>query len=242
MISEKLRAGIEDISTLIVRENKAACNGATVEHKQTGRQRSVHRSMELTLWAYRGSERTREEQTFTFSVAGKVTVRQAPGQTHHSGGVWDSAVVLCDWAEAQQWAPGTRVLEIGAGTGLTSIVLSRLGCVVRATDLPDALACLRANVAKEQVEVAPLTWGEAITDSWDMIVLADCVFAEFDLQGLLATLLSCKRPLRLIFGYKPRLVAQETLFFRKLGGARTVHPTPSAYASTNVQIIEYRLD
>jgi predicted nicotinamide N-methyase len=202
--------------------------------------------MELTVWTYKGSERTEEEQTFTFRLADtgsalKVVVRQVPGQTHHSGGVWDSAVVLSEWAVGQRWAPGSRVLEIGAGTGLTSVVLSRLGCTVRATDLPEALACLRANVAQEAVDVAPLTWGDPVEGLWDVVLLADCVFGEFDLWGLLATLKSCKSPVRLIFGYKPRLVAKETLFFRKLGGTPMVHPTPKSYSSTNVQIIEYTI-
>jgi predicted nicotinamide N-methyase len=200
--------------------------------------------MELAIWSYRGSERSQEEQSFTFRDPSSgapfvVRVKQDGSQAHHSGGVWDSAVVLCEWALCQHWAPGTRVLEMGAGTGLTSIVLSRLGCAVTATDLN--LACLRENVAKEKVEVASLKWGDPVEGSWDVVLLADCVFAEFDLPGLLVTLHSCKRPVRVVFGYKPRLVAKETLFFRKLGGVRTVHPTPPAYISTNVQILEYNL-
>ncbi len=201
--------------------------------------------MALTVWAYRGSERTQPNQSFSFRRPDSgevlsVTVSQAQ-QTHHSGGVWDAAAVLSEWAVGHHWEPGTRVLELGSGTGLASIVFSRLGCEVRATDLPEALGVLRENTKAEKVSVAPLTWGDPIVGAWDVVLLADCVFAEFDLQGLLASLQTLQTPTRLIFGYKRRLVKKEVLFFRKLGGKTIVHPIPPAYASTNVEIIEIRL-
>lgn len=168
----------------------------------------------------------------------------------HSGGVWDSAVVLSEWGCTHLSATESkmRVLELGAGTGLLSIVLSKLlGSEVVATDLPDALPNLSRNVAQNNASVAvkALSWGEPIEEEFDLIFLADCVFGEFDLRSLLVTLRSSKKPggapVRLMFGYKPRLINVEQAFFRKLGGKVTNFPTPDAYKTTNVQVFQIEL-
>ncbi|XP_005037728.1 PREDICTED: protein-lysine methyltransferase METTL21E-like isoform X1 [Ficedula albicollis] len=83
--------------------------------------------------------------------------------------VWPSALVLCYFLETnskQCNLVDKNVIEIGAGTGLVSIVASLLGAFVTATDLPELLGNLQHNVlqntkqkCKHQPCVKELSWG-----------------------------------------------------------------------------------
>ncbi len=215
--------------------------------------------MEVVLWKYHGSDRVEKKQSFSFrdvhGVLHKIHVEQQQDAICHSGGVWDSAVCLCEWACSVDWKnyKELSVLELGAGTGLLSILLFKLlACSesdgrinVTATDLPDALPILRENLKlnyADGVVVKELTWGTSLSDAdYSLVFLADCVFGEFDLGSLLSTLRSLKKGTRLVFGYKPRMKNKEDAFFRKLGGVRSQIETPAAYLSTNVQIFQILL-
>lgn len=93
---------------------------------------------------------------------------------------------------------GRRVVELGAGTGLVSLVASRLGATVACTDLPPALPLLRENVAANarpgapgSVEVMPLAWAFTSLDELkgpDYIVGADIVYYPGAALALLSTL------------------------------------------------------
>lgn len=58
--------------------------------------------------------------------------------------------------------PGARVLEVGAGSGLLSLLVARLGGTAVATDRdPEAVAAIRRNAAKNRVPVEALRWDVA---------------------------------------------------------------------------------
>ena len=113
---------------------------------------------------------------------------------------WASSVIL---AERICWEPhsfhfdplhrpGVRILELGAGTGLLSIVTSKFlpSAEVVATDYhPDVLANLRSNVStnvsgrdQSPISVRALDWSNPPTDgqfsegSFDMILAADVIY------------------------------------------------------------------
>ena len=84
----------------------------------------------------------------------------------HAFSLWDSAMHFVRYLEANpkelQKLRGRRVLEVGTGTGLVSMVLADVaGCAVVATDLPHVMpnlqACLRANGFAPRAEGGPLT-------------------------------------------------------------------------------------
>lgn len=65
--------------------------------------------------------------------------------------LWPSAMVLCHFLETnrdQHNLTDKNVIELGAGTGLVSIVSSLLGAKVTSTDLPDLLGNLQYNVTR----------------------------------------------------------------------------------------------
>ncbi|XP_060625563.1 protein-lysine methyltransferase METTL21C isoform X2 [Anolis sagrei] len=118
--------------------------------------------------------------------------------------VWPGALALCQYLESNQQEiniKGKKVLEIGAGTGLVSIVASILGAFVTATDLPEVLQNLEYNITKNtqninvhKPEVKKLVWGENLHEDfpkstrYNFIVATDVVYHHTALDTLLETI------------------------------------------------------
>ncbi|XP_075912572.1 protein-lysine methyltransferase METTL21C-like [Petromyzon marinus] len=93
---------------------------------------------------------------------------------------------------------GRSVLELGAGTGLVSIVCSLLGADVTATDLKEVLGSLSTNIANNtrsgdgRPRVRELTWGLGLSafdgTAYDYVVASDLVYREASLGPLALTL------------------------------------------------------
>ncbi|XP_014863461.1 PREDICTED: protein-lysine methyltransferase METTL21C [Poecilia mexicana] len=118
--------------------------------------------------------------------------------------LWPSAMVLCHFLETNQDKYNLahkNVIELGAGTGLVTIVSSLLGAKVTSTDLPDVLGNLQYNVTrntKGRCKYIPLVmeliWGQNVaerfpraTHRFDYILAADVVYAHPYLNELMET-------------------------------------------------------
>ncbi|XP_040513620.1 protein-lysine methyltransferase METTL21E-like [Gallus gallus] len=137
--------------------------------------------------------------------------------------VWPSALVLCYFLETnskQYNLVDKNVIEIGAGTGLVSIVASLLGALVTATDLPELLGNLQHNVlqntklkCKHQPCVKELSWGIDLEKKFpraschfDYIMAADVVYHHPFLDELLLTFDHlCKNDTVIMWAMKFRL-------------------------------------
>jgi len=115
--------------------------------------------------------------------------------------VWDASIVLSKYIVNEKiFTPGffkdKRIIEIGAGTGLISIVCSYLGGKVTATDMNSApvLNLLKSNLEQnnaENVEIKVLKWGETpsnITVPYDIVLAADVIFKESLVPPLIETM------------------------------------------------------
>ncbi|XP_028810203.1 uncharacterized protein mettl21ca isoform X2 [Denticeps clupeoides] len=149
--------------------------------------------------------------------------------------IWPAALALCSYLETNQQTVNLvdkAVLEIGAGTGLVSIVASLMGAWVTATDLPDILANLRCNLSrntrgrcKYTPQVAPLSWGHDLEEAfpstvyhYDYILAADVVYHHDYLNELLVSMRHFCRPgTSLIWANKVRFPSDLTFTesFRK---------------------------
>ena len=107
---------------------------------------------------------------------------------------------------------GMKVLELGCGTGLVSLLLAHLGAIVTATDIPDCLVThTRPNVARNvkrfkesgmalrgEVLVEELVWGltplEGVGRDWDLIVASDVIYRAEHVPLLLETLTGVTGP------------------------------------------------
>ncbi|KAM9486865.1 S-adenosylmethionine-dependent methyltransferase domain-containing protein [Clarias gariepinus] len=136
--------------------------------------------------------------------------------------VWPGAVALCNYLEANQEHVSLldkAVLELGAGTGLVSIVACLMGAWVTATDLPDIMDNLNFNLSRNTrgrcrytPQVAQLTWGKDLDHhfsssiyNYDYILCADVVYYHNSLDELLLTMKHfCKRGTTLLWANKIR--------------------------------------
>ncbi|KAJ1481300.1 putative methyltransferase-domain-containing protein [Baffinella frigidus] len=135
-----------------------------------------------------------------FTRAGrKIAIKQSfdkNGSRSTGSAVWEGDVVLTKYMqdEPEVWK-GKRVIELGAGTGLASIVAALLGATeITLTDgdskvLELAKKNLEANLSPAELaasglEVAQLRWEAAADPAWkflrgegvDLIVAADCTY------------------------------------------------------------------
>ncbi|KAJ3592804.1 hypothetical protein NHX12_005143 [Muraenolepis orangiensis] len=119
--------------------------------------------------------------------------------------MWPAALALCSYLESDRLGTellGKRVLELGAGTGLVTIVSGLLGAAVTATDLQDILGNLTANVmrntrgrCRHTPQVTALSWGPDLERSfprslhrYDYVLAADVVYHHDFLEELLLTM------------------------------------------------------
>ncbi|XP_070687364.1 methyltransferase like 21e isoform X2 [Pempheris klunzingeri] len=118
--------------------------------------------------------------------------------------LWPSAMVLCHFLETNRDKynlADKNVIELGAGTGLLTIVASLLGAKVTSTDLPALLGNLQYNVTRNTKGrckyiplVTELTWGQDVeqrfpraTHCFDYILAADVVYSHPYLDELMDT-------------------------------------------------------
>ncbi|KAI7811420.1 hypothetical protein IRJ41_016433 [Triplophysa rosa] len=136
--------------------------------------------------------------------------------------IWPAALALCRYLESNRETVDLHdkaVLEIGAGTGLVSIVSSLLGAWVTATDLPEVLGNLRSNLSRNTrgrsrytPQAAELSWGCKLDKTfphsvykYDYVLAADVVYHHDFLAELLVTMRHfCQPGTTLIWANKVR--------------------------------------
>ncbi|KAM6979671.1 methyltransferase like 21e [Aplochiton taeniatus] len=118
--------------------------------------------------------------------------------------LWPSAIVLCYFLDTNRNKYNLidkNIIELGAGTGLVTIVTSMLGADVTSTDLPNVLGNLQHNIrrntkgrCKHTPKVTELCWGQELEQRFprssrrfDYILAADVVYSHPYLTELLDT-------------------------------------------------------
>uniref|UniRef100_A0A674BX68 Si:ch73-244f7.3 n=1 Tax=Salmo trutta TaxID=8032 RepID=A0A674BX68_SALTR len=137
--------------------------------------------------------------------------------------IWPAALALCHYLETnveQVNLVDKAVLELGAGPGLVSIVATLLGAWVTATDLPEIIGNLRANLlrntrgrCRSTPQAAALSWGPDVERTYpssvyryDYVLAADVVYHHDYLEELLFTMrYFCRPGTTLIWANKVRL-------------------------------------
>ncbi|KAJ8003372.1 hypothetical protein DPEC_G00147650 [Dallia pectoralis] len=128
------------------------------------------------------------------------------GYEAHGAVIWPAALALCRYLETNVEKfnlVDKTVLELGAGPGLVSIVSSLLGAWVTATDLPEIVGNLRANLlrntrgrCRHMPQAGVLSWGPDVQLTYpkpiycyDYVLAADVVFQKYYLDKLLFTMM-----------------------------------------------------
>jgi predicted nicotinamide N-methyase len=142
-------------------------------------------------------------------------IYQASGQTElfeemcpYFGTLWPAGKILAnkiadDIASGEFGAfhpKGSRILEIGCGLALPSLLLAKSGWLVQATDLhPDVAIFLERNKKLNQTagpEYLHLDWREdaKVAQSWDLIIASDVLYDKTQPATLLRFLMKALAP------------------------------------------------
>ncbi|XP_068164013.1 methyltransferase like 21e [Antennarius striatus] len=161
--------------------------------------------------------------------------------------LWPSASVLCHFLETNQDKYNLKdknVIELGAGTGLVTIVSSLLGAKVTSTDLPDVLGNLQYNVMRNTRDrckyvplVTELIWGQEVeqrfphdTHCFDYILAADVVYAHPHLEELMDTFdYLCQENTKILWAMRFRLDPENSFVdrFRQRFHVEQLYDLPS---------------
>jgi predicted nicotinamide N-methyase len=102
--------------------------------------------------------------------------------------LWPASLAL---AAALPEVAGLRVVELGCGLGLPSLVAAARGAEVTATDwAADAVELLRDNAARNRLEVRVEVrdWREPWDERFDLAVAADVLYEQRNVEPLLERL------------------------------------------------------
>ena len=110
-----------------------------------------------------------------------------PGRpTPYWASAWPSGTALAEAVAAAGDLEGKRVLELGCGIGMPSVVAARAGAQVLATDAaPEAVAYAAYNLALNGLdgEVAARGW-EDIDGRFDLVLGADVLYLQANADAL----------------------------------------------------------
>lgn len=130
-------------------------------------------------------------------------VYESSGELPYWAELWPSAIALSRVLRGRA-LHGRKVLELGCGMALPSIVAACGGARVLATDLqPDAMDAARHNAAVNgvQIETMTLDWRapEPALERgpWDLVVAADVLYEAHQVQTLLDVLVALRAPVLL---------------------------------------------
>lgn len=114
----------------------------------------------------------RDKQQFTDPLGAAEALGISSATWSMFGVVWDSSQVLANYM-LDQALQGKRILEVGCGVGLTSLMLNQRELDITATDHhPEAEQMLKRNTRLNNGPVIPF-----VRMAWDEI---DCSLGEFD--------------------------------------------------------------
>jgi hypothetical protein len=164
----------------------------------------------------------------------------------------------------------TRVLEVGSGCGLLGLVLSRLGCDVTLTEVPEALQNLKLNVKanmKESEEgegegrrarAFQLDWtreadveevGKGMGGGYDVVVGTDVVFSKALVDPLLRCIHSLSGPHTTVWlclnercrDAHAELLKRAGLFFDLVDRSEQLRETDGCSSAEELELFLFRL-
>lgn len=152
------------------------------------------------------------ESAASESDVSEILCGESVGLLGIGGKIWDSTFVLIRYLyqNRMELVSGKRILELGAGTGITSLAISRLQpAMVVCTDLEDVVPLINVNVElnaawspslrnvlRNNYFVQPLSWGGELLPptgcadvrNCDVVIASDVVYYPEGYEPLLSTL------------------------------------------------------
>lgn len=159
-----------------------------------------HSQLSLEVECLRDLDQTIDDLFVELSRTGDASLLEE--RCPYFGKVWPSALALAEAVLAREAEfKGARVLELGCGLALPSLVAARLGAKVTATDFhPDVPAFLKENLQRNKIpgheldlRYEELSWAKAVTSelanhSFDWVIGSDVLYERAHGQQLADTL------------------------------------------------------
>jgi predicted nicotinamide N-methyase len=133
--------------------------------------------------------------------------------------LWPAATALA--GALPERLDGLRVVELGCGLGVPSLVAAARGAEVTATDwAEDAIDLLRANAARNGLTLRAEVrdWREPWPEAFDLVIAADVLYEQRNVEPLLARLRELAPEALVGLAGRP----YETEFLRRAGAAEHV--------------------
>ncbi|KAL6042922.1 Methyltransferase-like protein 21A [Balamuthia mandrillaris] len=171
------------------------------------------------------------QRTYELPQLGTSLVIQEDPEGGVAGSVWDACYDLLNYIASESAFQssnihGKKVVELGAGTGIASIIFALLGAEVISTDRKEALEVLQLNMelntdpSKHSIRVAELNWGEGKEEQYkpvDYLVVSECIYNLKYGDALLSSMTALSNPHTVIlFAYAQRQPEEEDKFFAKV--------------------------
>jgi predicted nicotinamide N-methyase len=134
--------------------------------------------------------------------------------------LWPAATAL---AEALPDVRGLRVVELGCGLGVVSLVAAARGADVTATDwAADAIDLLRTNAERNRLALRAEVrdWREPWSERFDLALAADVLYEERNVEPVLERLREIAPSALVGLAGRP----YEPAFLRLAGGAEEIAP------------------
>ncbi|XP_072329522.1 EEF1A lysine methyltransferase 3-like [Scyliorhinus torazame] len=169
---------------------------------------------------------------FKLEIGANISCRLGFGSS-----VWEAALGLCQYFEKEGIRfTDKKVIELGAGTGIVSILAALLGGDVTITDQPKLLNRIERNVSfnipssfKPQVKVRALRWGldnSLFPSDYDYILCSDIMYFHYNIPLILETLLHLSNEKTVVY-------FASTMFYGQ-NVTREGHVTLSQYFQTEL--------
>jgi len=118
--------------------------------------------------------------------------------------IWEASIVLCEHLNQSVIDTDAKILELGAGIGLTGMMLGAMEHQVTITDYnEDALALLKKNVEHNKlknIQVKKLDWFQPdIDETYDIIFGSELIYKEDKIDPLLDLFRKCLKPNGVVF-------------------------------------------
>jgi predicted nicotinamide N-methyase len=154
--------------------------------------------------------------------------------------IWPASWVLADYLAQMPAASSQKILEIGGGAGLVSIVAAACGHNITLTESnPDALQFARANAHVNgcpQLPIRELDWNRPqLKEPVDFIVASEVAYKKEDLQPLLSLFKRClSSDGEVLLAGEMRRVSKE--FYRQLETGFNVRAQKKVLRSSSEEI------
>jgi len=135
--------------------------------------------------------------------------------------LWPAATALA--GALPERLDGVRVVELGCGLGVPSLVAAARGAVVTATDWAgDAIELLARNAARNglAVRAEARDWREPWAETFDLAIAADVLYEQRNVEPLVERLRELAPEALVGLAGRP----YEAEFLRSLGGVEEVAP------------------